>query len=655
MAADDDSPSPIALLAIAINPLLIMLMVGSLVWFLVDVFYQGQYSGRLLWSLSFFVAGAVLIARIAIELGASRATVYAAALGGAVFLAMLRFVDYPNSALAGVGPLVNIGLLALVWWLVNKLTWDCTHLQEDQSVSGRGLLSAVGLDGASHPESDDAVLRKAARRKKHDATGIAGWWARWQRVREARRQRPHTPGTWVLYFALLALPVFMLGQALIPAADQSRRWSTLVEMAVFVGSGLGLLMSTSLLGLREYLRERNARLPLTPLLAWLGFGAGLIVFGLAVSALLPRPHQEWNGLPELTKSSNRERESSPYAWRDDGESGRNRDPDSDSSATAASQPGGGARNPRQSSEQSLEKSNNSASTGGEKSRKSRATPSKDGNTGPMPRGQQPGNSPDPGMNDGTRQSPENKSGSTPETSRGSPAKSSASANDRRAQDASESSAKTAESASESESDTRSAADLAQSTRTMTRLRTAAETASRGVKWLVWIVIAVILLGGLVYALLNWLAPFTDWARNLLAWFRWPSRGRRGDRSQQAAEASERDESPRLPPFSEFSNPFTDGSSRRRNPRELVIYTFTALDSWAVDRRWDRQPGETPTEFVTRLGEAVPTLRESSARLASLLAQALYSRSVMPAETRRMLAEFWRLLEREYLPRTEPPG
>jgi hypothetical protein len=67
MAADRERPSLADYAVTAISPILIMLMVGSLVFFLVEVLYEGQYSGRLLYTMFFFVMGAVLVARIAIH------------------------------------------------------------------------------------------------------------------------------------------------------------------------------------------------------------------------------------------------------------------------------------------------------------------------------------------------------------------------------------------------------------------------------------------------------------------------------------------------------------------------------------------------------------------------------------------------------------
>ena len=50
---------------IAISPVLIMTLVGSLIYFLLVVVYDGQYSERLHFIFAMFVMGAVLIGRIA--------------------------------------------------------------------------------------------------------------------------------------------------------------------------------------------------------------------------------------------------------------------------------------------------------------------------------------------------------------------------------------------------------------------------------------------------------------------------------------------------------------------------------------------------------------------------------------------------------------
>src|SRR5437899_2311669 len=80
---------------IALSPLLIMALVGSLVFFLLEILYVGQYSERLQWTLFFFVFAMVLIARISIEQGYDKAGLYGILLGIVVFLALQAFVEFP--------------------------------------------------------------------------------------------------------------------------------------------------------------------------------------------------------------------------------------------------------------------------------------------------------------------------------------------------------------------------------------------------------------------------------------------------------------------------------------------------------------------------------------------------------------------------------
>src|SRR5262249_60617866 len=116
---------------IALSPALIMALVGSLVFFLLEVLYVGQYSERLQWTLFFFVFAIVLISRIAIELGSARATLYGLALAVVVFVALQAYVEYPSgSPLAVFSWAINLGVMAIAWWCANRLTWDCTYIED---------------------------------------------------------------------------------------------------------------------------------------------------------------------------------------------------------------------------------------------------------------------------------------------------------------------------------------------------------------------------------------------------------------------------------------------------------------------------------------------------------------------------------------------
>ena len=133
-------------MVIAISPALIMVMVGSLLFFLVTAFYHGQYEARLTFIFAMFVMAIVCVARISMEKGIEYATLFAIPLALVTMLAMARFVKI-QGPLADYSLIINFALIGLVWWSAHQLTWDCTLIDDSQDSSGEGLLQGMGLDG----------------------------------------------------------------------------------------------------------------------------------------------------------------------------------------------------------------------------------------------------------------------------------------------------------------------------------------------------------------------------------------------------------------------------------------------------------------------------------------------------------------------------
>jgi hypothetical protein len=103
---------------------------------------------------------------------------------------------------------------------------------------------------------------------------------------------------WVVYFSLAALPLFGIGQSLLPADAAGSRRMGLIFVVLYMSAALGLLVTTSFLGLRRYLRQRYLRMPAVVALAWLKLGGGVALVILAAALLLPRPgaNQVWTTL-----------------------------------------------------------------------------------------------------------------------------------------------------------------------------------------------------------------------------------------------------------------------------------------------------------------------------------------------------------------------
>lgn len=616
-----DGTPVVDLVVLVASPALIMVMVGSLVWFLVDVLKPTAYPDRLLWCLSFFVFGAVLIARLAIEHGRSYAAVYAAGLGGATFLAMNAFVTYPGDLSGIIGAAVSLGLMGLAWWLSDRLTWDCTHLDEDRKTSGRGLLAAAGLDETAPadpvaPDDDPEEPERAARRRKKDAPGLMGWLERLWRYRSAVRKKAHTPGTWVLYFGLAALPVFALGQSLVSAGDTDRRRATLMEAAAFVGSGLGLLVTTSLMGLRRYLEQRDAKIPVAMTAGWLGLGGGLIVVFVVAAMILPRPHSE-TPLISLKSTAVGDRRASKNAVVRDQSAGKGEG--SRGEKTEAGKGQSSASGGKQDGGSSGEKGSGGGK--GESQGKGSQSGGKDGKS----QGDKSGS----GKQDKGQQSSQGRdSGDKSE------AKSDGSGDDQNGPNG-DSADKSSE-AEKSDGGSRKASSGSG------RLSQAFDMVGTALKWLVWAVIAVAVVVGVCVFGLRYLAPFTDWAKNLLAWLQglFAKKPREGGGSDDAEEA---EAGPARVPFAAFANPFADGTARRRTPSDLATYTLAALDAWAGDHGAARPPGETPGEFAARLCEEYPHLG-AAGQAADLAVRALYARGPLPADAPKVLAALWKQME-----------
>ena len=297
-------------LTIALSPVLIMGLVGSLAFFLLEVFYQGDYGLRLRWILFLYVFATVLIGRIAIVEGNERATAYGVALAGAVCPVVWVFVD--EFVLAWL-------LLAVVWWCANKLTWDCTLIDEQEDVSGEGLLQAMGLDAGEGAAGDNA-------RGGGVGGGGVGGAARddgrpgWRRFLDrlfGRERKKKTPGAWVIFFSLAALPMFGLGQLLIPAHEEAKRTFAFWMLCDYIACALGLLVTTSFLGLRRYLRQRQIQMPVEMARIWISVGALLILAFLIFGGLLPRPGAEYSLADVVDGMGSPDQSASQYAVLDD--------------------------------------------------------------------------------------------------------------------------------------------------------------------------------------------------------------------------------------------------------------------------------------------------------------------------------------------------
>jgi hypothetical protein len=651
---------------IALSPALIMALVGSLVFFLVEVLYVGQYGGRLLWVLFFFVFGSVLVARIAIELDERRAGAYGLVLAGVAWLGLQRFIEYPEGSVgAELGWAIHLGLILLIWWSANRLTWDCTMIDDQQDASGEGLLHAAGLEQAAaeqktEPETTEVKEPQAQRRKRQE-TDLQAWWRRYQQFRERRRQRPHAPGVWVVYFSLAALPLYGLGQSLIPPTETDRRRYAFWLMSVYVISGLGLLLTTSFLGLRRYLRQKNVQMPMKLTSVWLVLGAAMIACFLACGALLPRPAAEYALVSLPWRAESKEREASRFAQHGDeagkgegrqlakgndrqpvpvkdqpghkvitGKDGQAKDGQAGDGQAGDGQAKGGAPSGKDKCSNGKDNRGKSASSGGKDSNSGGGAKDQQQN---QDKAAQKDKGADQNRKDAARDQAERKKDAKGEK------------NDARE--------KGAKGPGQGQPDRQGQVNPPPPANPPAALPEWISKLATVLKWLVLVIFLLAIAFFVLRALLMFLANFTGWARSLLEWFRtlWGRVG--GKQGTGEAAAAPATSTVKRVPFRSFRDPFAAGRVERMSAADLVRYTFEALQAWAADRDLARQPGETPLEFAARLGDEVPELTDDVLLLASRYAGLAYARRAVADDCREPLRRLWQVLQKTA--RREPTG
>ncbi len=612
-------------LVIAVSPAMIMTLIGSLVFFLIDLFYQGQYVERLHFIFALFVMASVLVGRIAIEMGSGHATMYAGPLAVVTFLALQRLVQIPGD-MAAYTMFVNAGLVGLILWCSQKLTWNCTFIDESLEESGEGVLRTMGLDP---PRAKQRLA----------ASGASGDQAAPTR---SDQPRPHSGGIWVVYFSLAALPLFGIGQRFLPPADLDRRRYAFLLLCVYVASALGLLMTTSFLGLRRYLRRRRLQMPAAMAGVWVATGCLLIAAILGFAAMLPRPNPEYALAEVPWKLSSEKRSASRHAVGKEGaEISRKGDAASDARPPDAIK--------QQASGQPLQQPD--ASPRQDSSQGGQRKPPTVG--GPIPPG-------DAASDHGRHREPKVSSeaeGRAPSQSEEQGKSSAVGGGEKPFQkqkrETSSGGQKTAQGQESGSQDETKAQQSEKNAPPQTQSKTAPPATPR--RWSSWSFSLGEMLKWLFYLVLFCFVAYVVWRsravmvqavrefwQSLRAF--WAALfGSKGDGRQTAADVSA-SEAPSAPPaFASFADPFAAGWAERWTPDELVRYSFSALEAWAREHGCPRAAEQTPHEFAERIGDRVPRLRSPSLTMAKLYCQVAYAGGQLPVSIVASLREFWQQL------------
>ena len=595
--------------AIAISPILIMALAGSLAFFLLELAYSGQYSERMRWILFWFVFASVLVGRIAIEQGSEHAALFGVVLAAVTGLAAFRLA--PDGAIAG------LFVLAVIWWAVHRLTFDCTLIDDSVDASGEGLLQASGLDDAG--ENGTSQKTRPA------------WW----RAVFGSADGSRAPGTWVVYFSVAALPLFGLGQLLIPAAESGRRQFAFFMLLIYVASALGLLLTTSFLGLRRYLRQRRLSMPGAMSVTWIVTGIVLIAGILGACFLLPRPDHSASPGDLLQQIADVRQKASEFAQRgnDSGEGeGKQAGKAPEDGQPQEQKPG----EPQQNADQNPPPQDDAPrDPKGQQVRPGQGKP-EDQQGEPKPGDQQAKDQPPAGEKQGADkpQEPGEQRNPPPQGQQDQqPPEGQKPPEDRQAPQQQD-----AEQQKPEQNPEQQAAEPPPEQPQSPMLDPSEWFSWMGEHWriVLWIVFG---LAGSIFLMRNWTAcaEFLGriWAEFLALFGARPAVG--GDQEEMEAEAPIASR-----PFSEMSNPFATGDAQRMKPADVLRVTFAALQAWARESGRPRRSDQTPLEFVQQL-QSAPVAAEAR-EVAQLYSRLTYAGQAPSRDDLDVMSRLWRRME-----------
>ncbi len=306
------SAEAIDYLLVAFSPALIIGMISCLIFFLLTTLYQGPFLIRLSYILFLYTFGVVLIARIAIEQGRALAMGYMCAMGAAATFVTVRFVTFSDGMQGLSFPLV-IAFLVLIAFLADRITYDCTIIEDNEDTSGEGLLQSLGVFKKSLSQGK-AKATLDSREREQPQSQVAPVTPKNAR----RRSAGHNPWVWVVYFALLAIPIFGLGQLVRHSDGYASKSAGFWLLFGYLAFALALLVVTNFLSLRRYLRKRRVQMTRQLAATWLSFGLIGLMGMLVMLMLLPLPGRTFGlfGLP--FKMTSEKMTSSRWGWGPEG-------------------------------------------------------------------------------------------------------------------------------------------------------------------------------------------------------------------------------------------------------------------------------------------------------------------------------------------------
>jgi len=661
-------PSNVDYALAGIAPFFIIGMIGSLTFFLITVFYRGDYPARLMWILGLYTFASVLIARIAMEQTRTYAMGYMVCLGLATLLVAPRFIAIQGPMGWLTLPLL-VFFLVLIAFLADRITFDCTSINEADASSGVGLLQSLGLNKAeTYQKSKELQSRPGAYLK---------------------RRKKHNPGVWVLYFALMVLPLFGVGQFFI--RDVASRTFSHRLLFVYLFCTLSLLVLISLLSLRKYLREREIEMEIPFAIRWLSIGIAAVSALLVVFALLPIPNQSLWSWDLPVKITNRDDlQAHKMGWGNEGVEDKNAVPPGAQNGEQPDAPNGDEGKPAREQNNAAgkpgegkpiqdEQGNSEQGAKGGKSEQGQndqqqgEKSERNNDDNPSERRKEPNqnsSSKQENSNDGQsseaqtnqpQQAEQNKGGE--QSKRGNQAKGAERSNGNERSEGKEPSKDQGKEQDKGDGNPREKdggqkqpgnqqpndqqpnqqpdkQDAGQPPKAQEPPQNQPPPAPPPQSWsmqwnpgplLQWLVVLVLLIIAVIFGI-KYRKAIVDFFRNLL--------GRTKEDASVEVNQSKTETAELFPPFLSFQNPF---ANRAMSTEQIVRQMFRALQSWGYERRVVRSVEETPDEYVRRLGKRYPEQMQNLVSLGSLYGRLAYARGKVASQELAPLQELWQWL------------
>ncbi|GMW00919.1 MAG: hypothetical protein AMXMBFR84_20560 [Candidatus Hydrogenedentota bacterium] len=284
------------------TPLMILLMVWSFLFFLLDVryVYTEDMDFYFRWVAFSFMLGVVALNRLIARDGKDESIMYIIALGGAIAMWTLAttsmygvgsaargFLDRPGIALA-----FNMSTVVFLWWVVNRLTHECC-VDSNPEAGDVGIMTGTvrKFQKAMQPKEKAGAYNPNITMEGVDPSE----WTEPEKkkpkapIGATERLSKRHPGISVFYFSVPVMIVFALGHRVIQHGGPMMLLAGNFYIGVYTVAALSLLMLTALGGLREYFRARRVRLPGGIGAFWLGLGFVMVLMVAAGAFVMPLP------------------------------------------------------------------------------------------------------------------------------------------------------------------------------------------------------------------------------------------------------------------------------------------------------------------------------------------------------------------------------